>query len=646
MNWQMPRIALAVAALIALSTARAGTAFPTHDMPAARDMGALALPAGSDSMSVLLPLKLHATAAAEELLQALADKTSPSYRRYLTPAQFAAQFGPSDDDVAATISQLRADGLTAERTGAATLRVTGSVADMERTFQVSLHRYAVPASATTPAFEYHAPLTEARVPAQLSAVVDGVVGMSTRPMYFPHRMKMLDKLASPTVAHTTSDASALINPFGSLTVADFAKYYGVLPLTEKNVTGAGRTLGIVTFASFTPSDAFAYWKAVGLKVKADRIHVVDVDGGPGAPNDAAGSDETTLDVEQSGGLAPGANVIVYQAPNTNQAYLDAFVKAVDSNIADSISTSWGEWEWYDNRTNGPVTDPYTDRTVSSLRALHQVLLQAALQGQSVFAAAGDAGAYDANDGMLPPDYSLALSVDNPASDSFITAAGGTTLAGTQTYALPKGSLTVSITHERIWSWDYLEPLCADLGQDPVACGIFPVGGGGGVSFEFPLPFYQRNLAGIQKTQPDQAFVGEDSIPPQTLVAIPAEYPGRNVPDVSFNADPDTGYVIYYTSSVSGFTEETFIGGTSFVAPQLNGVVGLIGQYVGGRLGLLNIPLYQLARQASGYQGKGAAFNAIKYGNNDYYRGRDGYSPAAGIGTLNVANFAEMLKRAY
>jgi kumamolisin len=60
-----------------------------------------------------------------------------------------------------------------------------------------------------------------------------------------------------------------------------------------------------------------------------------------------------------------------------------------------------------------------------------VLLQAALQGQSFFASAGDAGAYDANDGMTPPDYSLALSVDNPASDSYITASGGTTLAGKQ-----------------------------------------------------------------------------------------------------------------------------------------------------------------------------------------------------------------------
>ena len=313
----------------------------------------------------------------------------------------------------------------------------------------------------------------------------------------------------------------------------------------------------MTLASFTESDAFAYWKAVGLKVKSNRLTVVNIDGGPGAPSDASGSLETTLDVEQSGGIAPGADIIVYQAPNTNQAFLDAFVKAVESNRAQSISTSWGEWEWYDNLANAPVTDPYTGETVSSLKAFHEVFLQAALQGQSLFAAAGDAGAYDANDGQTPPDYSLALSVDNPASDTYITASGGTTLAGNQTYALPKGTLTVTIAHERVWSWDYLVPLCDDLGLDPIDCEIFPVGGGGGVSFEFALPFYQMGLSGIQKTQPDQSFIDEDTIPPTTLIDLPANYAGRNVPDISFNADPDTGYVVYYTSNVTGFGLQTF-----------------------------------------------------------------------------------------
>jgi kumamolisin len=633
-------------ALLAVSmSATAGTPYPSRSTLAPLDLGAWAAPT-STVVSVTLPLKLRNTAAAEALLKSLSDPASTSFHQFLTPQQFRSQFGPAQTDVAIAVANLATYGLTAERSGASTLKVTGSIADMERAFQVSLHTYSVPAKGNAAAYQFRAPTSAPKIPAELSAVVANVIGLSTRPKFFPHNLRRAPKLARLKAAAAPTSDGGLINPVGSLTVADFSKYYDVVPLTAKKITGEGRTVGIVTLASFTKSDAFAYWKAVGLKVKSDRIKVANVDGGPGKPSDASGSDETTLDVEQSGGVAPGANIIVYQAPNTDQAYLDAFVKAVESNEADSISTSWGEWEWYDNLANGPVTDPYTGKTVSSLLALHEVLLQAALQGQSVFAAAGDAGAYDANDGMTPPDYSLALSVDNPAGDSFITAAGGTTLAGPESFAVPQGTLTVNIAHERVWSWDYLEPLCADLGLDNIACGIFPVGGGGGVSFEFPLPFYQQGLSGIQKTQPDQAFVDEDTIPPQTLVDIPAHYAGRNVPDISFNADPDTGYVIYYTSDQSGFGLDTFYGGTSFVAPQLNGVVGLIGEYVHGRVGLLNIPLYALAQQSGAYTGKDAPFNVIKYGNNDFYTGRDGYSPAVGIGTLDVANFAEAIKKAY
>ena len=81
-----------------------------------------------------------------------------------------------------------------------------------------------------------------------------------------------------------------------------------------------------------------------------------------------------------------------------------------------------------------------------------------------------------------------------------------------------------------------------------------------------------------------------------------------------------------------------------MGPQLNGVMGLIGQYVGSRIGLLNVPMYELADRSGAYTGKGAPFNVIQYGNNDFYVGRDGYSPAAGIGTLNVSDFADALKK--
>ena len=646
MTMMSTRIAL-IAALIALANPTwAGMPYPSRHMPAPSDLGPLAAQDEAGNITVTLALKLRHAEAAAQLLEALANTKSAKFHQFLTPAQFKAQFGAADQDVAALSAQLAVYGLSAARAGASVVSVSGSAANFERAFQVSLHRYRVAAHGQSDSFEFRAPATAAKIPAEMSAVVAGIVGLSTRPNFFPHLMKSPANFAHQLTSQHAFNNSNLLNPPGFLTVADFSKYYDVLPLAAKGVTGAGRSIGIVTLASFTESDAYAYWRAVGLKVGSQRITVIDIDGGPGAPSDASGSDETTLDVEQSGGIAPRAKILLYQAPNTNQAFLDAFVAAVESNEADSISTSWGQWEWLDDLANGPVTDPYGGDTVSSLKALHLVLLQAALQGQSVFAAAGDAGAYDANDAALPPAFSLALSVDNPASDSYITAGGGTTLAGTQSYLLPNETFTVNIPHERVWSWDYLEPLCADLDLDPIDCGIFPVGGGGGVSFEFALPFYQLGISGIQKTQPNQSFINEDAVPPQTLKNIPAYFAGRNVPDVSFNADPQTGYVLFYTSDQSGYGEDTFAGGTSFVAPQLNGVIGLIGEYVHGRVGLLNIPLYELAHASGAYAEKDAPFNVIKFGNNDFYVGRDGYSPAAGIGTLDVANFAEALKKNY
>jgi kumamolisin len=174
-----------------------------------------------------------------------------------------------------------------------------------------------------------------------------------------------------------------------------------------------------------------------------------------------------------------------------------------------------------------------------------------------------------------------------------------------------------------------------------------VGSGGGVSVIFPQPLYQFGLPGVELSQPGQVWEATASVGQQngvgTYFALPAYYPGRNVPDISFNGDPDTGYVIYYTSSVSGFGILTYYGGTSFVAPQLNGVSALLGQYLNSRIGLLNFPLYQLGLSGQGYAGPRASFHAIAYGDNWFYFGRDGYNLGVGLGTLDVWNFAQVLR---
>jgi subtilase family serine protease len=333
--------------------------------------------------------------------------------------------------------------------------------------------------------------------------------------------------------------------------------------------------------------------------------------------------------------------------------VDVFAAAVDANTAETLSISWGQWEWFSNLENSPVTDPVTGHTASAIEATHELLVRAAIQGQTMFTSSADDGAYTA-DGYpiaycFPSLCSLPLTVDYPASDPDITAAGGTTLPGLQTGYPGAPQFSVNIPHEQVWNWEYLIPYCADIGTpNPITCQIFPEGSGGGVSVLFPVPSYQVAVPGVQLSQPHQVWRANAAAAAANDIGdyfkLPADYAGRNVPDISMNADPDTGYIIYYTSDVNGPGILEYWGGTSFVAPQLNAVSALVAESLHvRRLGLLNYPLYQLAATGRAYRGPNPPMHAIPYSDNWFYHGSNGYNPAVGFGTLDAANFAEALR---
>jgi kumamolisin len=639
----MRRISLYKTGIAAAMLGMIGTSAVLAATPAV-DMGALKS-AGNQTMSVTVALKMSDQAGAEALMQRLALSSDPLYGKFLTPEQVEARFGPSDADVQNVTAAFTAAGLAVARTSATTLSVTGSVSMLERMFQTSVHQFEMPASVKGPALSFRAAVSKPVVPAAIASAVQGVVGFSTKPTLHSNIKKAPDSFnGTPVQRLAAGQPGDLSAKFGNLTVLDFDSVYDVNPLIAKGVNGAGRTIGIVTLASFTPSDVFFYWNSLGLKVDPNRISVVNVDGGSGPPSDASGSDETTLDVAQSGGIATGAKIVVYEAPNTNQAFVDAFAQAVHDNRADSISTSFGLPEIFDDvALGGTVTDPFDGEQVSSLQAMHELFVVAALQGQSLFSAAGDSGAFDTvRDFGQGMGFTTPLSVDYPASDSAMTAAGGTTLPGPQMFNTPGGILTIDNPVERVWGWDYLEPLCNALGvTDFFQCGIFSVGTGGGVSAFFPIPEYQHHIAGTRLSQPGQTFTETDVSPPITFFTFPAHFAGRNVPDVSFNADPETGYVVDYTSSVRGFGQE-HLGGTSFVAPQLNGVTALLGQKAGHRLGLLNVELYNLRRFGFTFE-RSPVIRTISTGDNWFYEGRHGYAPASGVGTLDVFMLSEVTR---
>ena len=588
---------------------------------------------------ITLLLKLHNEAALEDYIKQTVTPGSTHYQQFLTTSQFAQQYGATHNDIARVLTFLRKQGLNSEVLPShLAIRTSGTLGQFSQLFQTSIHDYV----ARENGCRFHKPTSSPQIPSAIADVVDIAAGLSTENIYLPHHVSAPAFAASGTPDAKTlplsskDSAGSSGNPTasgipGQYTVGDVANLYNINPLYQRGVVGRGSTVGIVTLSDFYPSDATTYWSNIGLTTKPNRITQVHVDGG-GAID--GGSGETSIAVEQSGGIAPYANIIVYDAPNGGSGYVDAFAQAVSDNVADSLSTSWSMPEffnfaaWYGGNNND-TTD------VGDLRALHKIFLEAAAQGQSLFAASGDSGAYDVNSYFVNAvGYSIPLSVDSPASDPYITAAGGTTVPFSYTF---DGGPTESITQESVWGWDYIQNYFSTylhMGVDE-----FSVGSGGGVSVYWHTPFYQRLTPGIQRSQPNQAvdfcdLLGRCS----TLLNMPSDFAGRNLPDISLNADPETGYI--YVSTYDGGLNSGE-GGTSFVSAQLNGIAALLRQSSGHRIGFWNPQVYAI-QNTFGY-GQLSPFHSIRTGDNWFYYGAPQYNLGAGIGSLNVANLDAFLR---
>lgn len=601
----------------------------------------------NQTVHVTLILKLRDEAALENYIRQTVTPGSPHYQQFLTTAQFAQQYGATDSAITRVQAYLQKQGLSTEVLPShLAIRTSGTLSQFGKLFQTSIHNYVGRQSGR----RFHKPVSAPQIPAGIADVVSVVSGLSNERAYRPHH------LSSPAFT-ALSNQNAKLQPLskstsgsggnptasgipGEYTVGDVANFYDINPLYHRGVVGKGSTVGVVTLSNFYPSDATTYWSDIGLATKPNRINQVHVDGG-GAID--GGSGETAIDVEQSGGIAPYANIVVYDAPNTESGYVDAFAQAVSDNVADSISTSWGLPEILNFAALNVQGASNTDTTdAGDLRAFHEIFLEAAVQGQSLFAASGDSGAYDTvrdlGTGTGAGEYSAPLTVDSPASDPFITAAGGTTTP--YSYAFGTGP-TESVTQESVWGWDYLQNYF-DTYIGPNVVNLFSTGGGGGVSVYWRKPFYQAFTWGTRRSEANQSLVYNDpSAGPTTLLKLPGHFAGRNVPDVSLNADPETGYIFVSTSDGGLLSGE---GGTSFVAPQLNGITALLRQSTGHRIGLWNPQVY-IIQNIFGY-GRFSAFHSVRAGDNWFYAGTPRYNPGAGIGSLDVANLDAFLRSGF
>jgi kumamolisin len=612
-------------ALIGLTAVAPSAATAAPIRAHAQDLGAT--PA-AQTVTASIVLKVRSTDALEALVALTQEPGLPTFHHFLSVREFADLFAPSQRDIATITGYLAGFGITVTEVFADRLLIhaTGTADAFNQAFAVDLHDF------TKDGKRFHRGRHAPRVPLLLRDLLVSIQGISTEGAQFHPMRKNAASLtpmfaAAPVLPHDGETATGVP---GSFTVGDVANMYNINPLYDAAIDGSGQTIGIATLANFDPADAFTYWDAIGLSVDPNRITQIHVDGG-GELSADAGSGETCLDVQQSGGLAPGAKIIVYDAPNTDAGFIDLFYKAASDNLVDSLSVSWGSAEefYFEAVTGEDLT--------AQLKAFHQAFLEAAVQGISMFASSGDSGAFDINDAFNDP-VSNVLSVDIPGADPAITAAGGTTVPVTLNAG--PGTPDLVVSQEQVWGWDYIENyLVAVLGPDFLHA-FFPTGGGGGVSVFWDVPRYQAHTHGIRKSEPHQSVIFDDGsgAGPVDLLDLPAHFAGRNVPDVSLDGDPFSGFLLFSTTDGGLLSGE---GGTSFVAPQLNGISALLSQSVGGRIGLWNPMLYRF--KSTFGNSAHAPLVDVTAGDNWFYPGAAGYTPGAGLGVLNVANLASAIR---
>ena len=485
------------------------------------------------TLQLTLVLPLRNQAALTALLGRLYDPSSPDYRHFLSVAEFTEQFGPTSSDYQAVADFAQANGFTVTGTPANRLIVpiSGSVEQINAAFHVSMNVYRHPTEDRT----FFSPDREPSL--NLSVAVKHIAGLNNFSIPHPTVIKATDGQALPLVSGS--------GPGGNYLASDMrAAYYGGTTLT-----GTGQVVGLLEFGGYNLSEVNSTFSTAGqsYNVPVNNELIDGAIAGPGSNSDA----EQVLDIVQAIGMAPGLSQVLVYIGNDAEGVDDANVlnAMATDNIAKQISVSWG---WVPD-------DPSTD----------DVFFQEfEAQGQTVFVASGDEGAYDA--AIIPYFY--------PAEDEYVTAVGGTHLN----------------TNGAGGSW-----------ASETAWNSYGAGSGGGISpDDIPIASWQSGVA-------NSSNGGSATL--------------RNVPDVAMEGDFDN-YLCANNYCDGGWA------GTSFAAPRWAGFMALVNQQAveagtasTGGVGFINPNLYSIG-EGSSYN---SDMNDIVSGNNDTENQPLWYSAVAG-----------------
>ena len=546
------------------------------------DLGVVPAETRLERMVLELEAGPAAQAELDGLVEAQHDAGSPLFHQWLTPAEFGARFGAAPGDVARVAGWLRGHGFTIDEIPASNrlLIFTGTAAEVADTFHTEIHHYRVNG------VDHIANVEDPQVPAALAPVVRGVLSLYD----FRRRSEISSKRA---VAGEAESGRAMVGADpeysnGSmhyLIPADWATIYDLNPVYNAGTTGSGASIAIVGRSNINAADVEMFRSMFGLPAKQPNVILVSTN--PGLlPGD---QDESTLDVEWSGAIAPAAtvNFVVGASTATTDGVDLSAQYIVNHALAQVVSTSYGSCE--------------QDMGAAGTAFYNGLWEQAASEGMSAFVSSGDSGAAGCDGGSS--STGTVAGVNGLCSSPYSTCVGGTEFnegSNPAQYWLasngPNYESALGYIPEEVWNES-----AANGGS-----GLWSSGGGASVVFQ--QPSWQKGVSGMN-----------------------AANGMRAVPDVAVSAAGHDGYVIAESGSFY------IISGTSAASPSFAGAMALIVQAQGGKgQGNANPTLYGLLNAARN------PFHLTPAGNNTvpgvpgFTASGAAYNLATGLGSVDGA----------
>jgi hypothetical protein len=363
-------------------------------VPALKALGELS---GTQSLQLSISLPLRNQDRLKTLLRDLSDPTSPRYRKYLSVAEFTAQFGPTQADYDTVAAFAQAHGMTVtQRYGnRVVLDVSGAVSDIEKALHVTLRQYRHPREARN----FYAPDTEPAL--DIAVSIARISGLDNYALPKP------SVHVKPALMAATAHPLAGSGPSGEYMGNDFRAAY----MPGVTLTGSNQVVGLLQYDGYSVTDINYYETEAGLPNVTLTNVLLNHFNGQGSGGD--GQLEVSLDIEMAISMAPGlSNIIVYEG-NSNTSWDTILNRIASTDAAKQISCSWS--------SPGKTEESTADNIFQEMAA----------QGQTFFCASGDS---DADTGLI----------GFPEDSPYITQVGGTTLNVNGTGG--------TWNSETVWNW--------------------------------------------------------------------------------------------------------------------------------------------------------------------------------------------------